>query len=138
MKINVEDGTLVFAAGAIRPGLDKQTFLNSPVGADAQAFLMNKPHSTYRIFPEQGIAATVQFTDDVLETVEILFVMKGDSAENWSEAHELARKEVHDAWLRNEIGPPPYRYTWGRLESSYDAKACVSDILVSFDNRPRF
>jgi len=137
MKISVDDGTMVFAAGTIRPGLDKQTFLNSPVGSDAEAFLMNKPHSTYRIFPEQGIAATVQFTDDVLKTVEILFEMEGDSAENWSEARELARKEVHDEWLRNEIGPPPYRYIWGRLESSYDAKACVSDILVSFDNRPR-
>jgi hypothetical protein len=79
----------------------------------------------------------VQFTDDVLETVEILFEMQGDSDENWSEARELARKELHDAWLRNEIGPPPYRFPWGRLESSYDAKACVGDILISFESDPR-
>lgn len=137
MKISVEDGTIVFASGTIRPGIDRKTFLSSPIGSNAEAFLMNTPHSTYRIFPEQGIAATVRFTDEVLEAVEILFEMQGDSSENWTEAREFARKELHDAWLRNEIGSPPYRYHWGRLESSYDGKACVSDILVSFDNCPR-
>ena len=137
MKISVEDGTVIFTAGTIRPRLDRKTFLSSPIGSDAEEFLMNKPHSTYRIFPETGIVATVQFTDHVLETVAIMFEMEDDSAENWSETRELARKELHDAWLRNESGPSPYRYTWGRLESSYDAKACVSDILVSYINHPR-
>jgi hypothetical protein len=132
MKISVEDGAVIFAAGTIRPGLDKKAFLASLLGANAEEFLMNKPHSTYRICPEKGIVATVQFTDDILETVAILFEMEDDSAENWSEVRELARKELHDAWLLNEIGPPPYRYPWGRLGSSYDAKDCVSDITISF------
>lgn len=137
MKISVEEGAVLFAAGTIRPGLDKKTFLGSLIGADAEEFLMNKPHSTYRIFPEKGIVATVQFTNDVLDTVAILFEMEGDNAEKWNEERELARKELHDAWLRNEIGPPPYRYPWGRLGSSYDAKDCVSDIMITFDKNPR-
>jgi hypothetical protein len=136
MKISTEDGTITFAAGPIGPSLDRNRFLSSPIGSGAEEFVMNEPHATYRIFPEKGIVVTAQFTGELLETVGILFQMQDDSDENWSEAHERERKMLHDAWLLEEIGPPPYRYPWGRLVSSYDPKACESEILVSFGNRP--
>lgn len=50
----------------------------------------------------------------------------------WTEAHELERKSLHDAWLLREIGKPPYIYPWGSISSEYDAKGCVSEIIVTY------
>lgn len=135
MKINVNDGTITFTAGAINAQLSRKDFLNSKIGARAEEFLINEPYATYRIFPESGIVTTVQFAGDVLETVSVLFKMQDDGPETWSEAHELERKKIHDVWLRTEIGAPPYAFAWGRILSDYDAKACESDIFVAYGAR---
>lgn len=50
----------------------------------------------------------------------------------WTEAHELERKALHDAWLLRELGNPPYDYPWGSIASEYDAKVCVSEIIVTY------
>ena len=41
-------------------------------------------------------------------------------------------KALHDAWLLREIGKAPYDYAWGSVASEYDAKGCVSEIIVTY------
>ena len=137
MKIRTEDGTISFASGTITPRLGRKDFLHSPVASGAKEFLINEPFASYLIAPEMNIATTVQFAGDVLETVSILFEIPGESTDNWSEALELERKRIHDAWLRNELGPPPYTFGWGKITSDYDPRACESDILLAYGERRR-
>ena len=87
---------------------------------------------TYRICPEPGIAAAIYFEGPKLRTLSWQLELPPELEESWSVEHELARKRVHDEWLRQEIGKPPYQFPWGRLESNYDPKGCTSAIIVSY------
>lgn len=132
MNISTDSGAITFVSGRITPDLSRSEFLSTPVGTGAEALKINEPFATFRIRPETGVIASVRFREDSLEMVSVLFEMKGESDNNWTRKRELERKAIHDKWLREEIGPPPYRYSWGEIESLFDEKACVSDIVVGF------
>jgi len=87
---------------------------------------------TYRIRPEPGIAAAVYFEGQKLRTFSWQLELPPDMEMTWSAEHELERKRVHDDWLLQEIGKPPYQFPWGRLESDYDPKSCASAIIASY------
>ena len=57
-----------------------------------------------------------------------------DAPDNVSMAHELKRKEKHDAWLREHLGELPYRYNWGVIESVFYHQHCGSEITVSYQS----
>lgn len=135
MKISTENGAITFASGAITRDLGRANFLATPIGTAAEAIREVASSATYRIQPESGVIATVRFREDALEVVIILFEMVGDSEEHWSRDRELERKAIHDKWLLAEIGPPPYRFSWGDIESLLDEKACVSEIVVGYGAR---
>jgi hypothetical protein len=44
----------------------------------------------------------------------------------------LDRKIAHDALLENELGNPPYRFSWGIVESVFDKKGGGSQIIIRF------
>jgi len=52
--------------------------------------------------------------------------------ENWSEDNELKRKELHDKWLEENLGIPPYAYDWGTVSSTYDSRAGSSSITFTY------
>ena len=54
------------------------------------------------------------------------------SWEKWSEQQELNRKAEHDSWLASELGSPPYQYSWGEIESTYDQRTGSSLISVRY------
>lgn len=132
MKISTDSGAITFASGRITPDLSRSEFLRTPVGTGAEALRIIAPFATFRVRPETGVIASVRFREDSLEMVSVLFEMKDETEENWTRKRELERKAIHDQWLREEIGPPPYRYSWGDIESLFDEKACVSDIVVGY------
>lgn len=132
MQINVTDGSVAFAGGNIDPRLDRTAFLSTPLGAKAERWFVNGPFETYRFFPEPGVVATADFRDGHMLNVSLAFDLPDDSPENWSTPHELARKERHDAWLREHLGEPPYRYNWGQVESVFYHQHCGSEITVSY------
>ena len=132
MQISVSDGLVSFAGGNIDPRQDRTAFLTTPLGARAERWFVNGPFETYRFFPEPGIVATADFRDGRILNVSLTFDLPDDSQENWSTPHELARKERHDAWLREHLGEPPYRYDWGQVESVIYHQHCGSEITVSY------
>jgi hypothetical protein len=132
MKIHSFDGLVDFELGSIEPVTDRPSFLASALGRSAEVLVENEPHMTYRIHPERGIAATVHFEGPKLRTVSFQIELPPRKEEVWSEEHELERKRLHDEWLQDELGMPPYWFPWGRLESNYDSKGCSSAIIVSY------
>ena len=63
----------------------------------------------------------------------------GSSFDDWSSKKELARRDAHDAWLRQELGDgggkgPGLSHSrpWGEAWSSYDAAGGAASIGVRF------
>lgn len=133
MKIHAADGRIEFAHGSVTSETDKASFLASPLGYAAQVVVENGPYVTYRVSPEPGIGATLLFKDERLENVAWAFRLPDDSESSWSEETEMRVKGLHDAWLVQSLGQPPYRYSWGKIVSEYDAKAVSSAIIVVYD-----
>lgn len=134
MKIRTNTGVIEFKNGHVGPAIGKAEFLASIVGTGAKLIVSNGPFETYRFVPEAGIAATVSFNGNRLASITVLMEMPTDKDRLWTEELELRRKGVHDEWLRTTLGSAPYRYIWGDVVSNFDAKGCISDIIISYAN----
>ena len=132
MKINVNEGTISFAAGIIEPNLDRTAFLKTPIGGAAKQMLVNAGYINYDISPEPDLTGSVVFKDDHLRKVFLLMRIPSDDSGQWTEELEQSRKAKHDEWLRAELGAPPYEYPWGSVTSDFDPRGCASDITVSY------
>jgi hypothetical protein len=133
MKINILDGSVDFAEGAVAPSMERQAFLDTSLGRGSRQELMNKEWWHFHVRPEAGVAANILYHGDKLHEIYVLLEVPSDEGGDWSEKHELERKAIHDTWLRRELGEPPYHYAWGRVVSEYDAKGCVSEIILVYD-----
>jgi hypothetical protein len=133
MNISVFDGSVSFDLGDVKCSQRREEFLQTPLGKLARPELINKEWWHLHLKPEPGIAANVLFKGDRLHQVYILMGIPSDKdPQGWTEEHELERKSLHDTWLRRAIGKPPYDYEWGAITSEYDAKGCVSEIIVTY------
>ncbi len=132
MKISVVDGSILFDAGSIGPHLDRSAFLATRIGVSARETLVNEGWVTLEFNPEPGILGTARFKDDQLRDLYFLMQISGDEARKWTEELEQERKEKHDAWLRDELGEPPYQFAWGKVISDFDPRGWVSEIIVSY------
>jgi hypothetical protein len=137
MKIDVSDGSVTFASGMIGPRMDRMAFLNSPIGAAAKNVMENAGYVHLHFDPEPGLHANAMFKDDRLDRLFLLMAIPSDHANEWTEAREVERKVIHDKWLRQELGKPPYEYAWGHVVSEYDAKGCESEIILVYGRRQR-
>jgi hypothetical protein len=134
MKFGIFDGSISFEHGTLKRDTDRAAFLASALGREPRRNrLVNKEWWHITVDPEPGVAANVLFRGDRLHQVYVLMTIPSDKdKDGWTEEHELERKALHDAWLRREIGKPPYDYAWGSIASEYDAKGCVSEIIVTY------
>lgn len=134
MKIDVSNGSIAFYSGTLGPQMDRAAFLSSPIGAASKCILENAGYVHLNFHPESGVHATALFKDDRLDRLFVLMAIPSDDVNEWTEARELERLTVHDTWLRQELGKPPYDYPWGRIVSEYDAKGCESEIILLYGN----
>ena len=112
--------------------MDKPTFLRSRVGASSREVVANGPWTTYSISPEPGVAASVSFENDRLRELGVQFRLPSDDTNEWSDEAEQERLVMHNAWLKAELGKPPYSYAWGEVESSFDPRGGGSDIVLHY------
>lgn len=112
----------------------REQFLASSLGVEPRRRrLVNKEWWHITVDAEPEVVANVLFRNDRLHQVWILMAIPHDrDPDGWSREHELGRKTLHDAWLRREVGDPPYQYAWGKIESEFDEKGCVSEIIISY------
>jgi hypothetical protein len=132
MKIDKITGTIEFSQGNISRSLNKEQFLDTPIGRLAKKSLVNADWSHFEIDPEGGVAGTVLFDGDAIDRLFLSMKMKSDDSEEWSVESELQRKVKHEEWLQEEMGQPPYEYPWGRVVSTFDPKGLASEIIVVY------
>lgn len=132
MNISAFNGSISFKGGTIEQHQNRMQFLDSAVGKAAKEAFVNGERRQYEIDPEPGIAGTVFFEGDRMDRVFLMMSMPSDDSKQWSEACEFERKSRHDAWLRTELGKPPYEYPWGQVTSDYDPKGCASEIIIVY------
>jgi hypothetical protein len=133
MRIDRESGSIVFPEGSIEPAMSLPRFLETDLGRSSTNSFAHAHWQHFQFDPEPGIAGTILFNEGVLDRVFLAMSMSSDETKEWSERVEHQRKERHDSWLRAELGEPPYRYTWGRVDSEYDSKGCASEIIVVYE-----
>jgi len=132
MKIQISDGSVTFADGTIGRHTDRPAFLRSRIGKSSKETLVNGPWKTYNMSPEPGVAGSAIFEGDRLRQLSVLLRLPSDDTTGWSDEAEQQRLALHDAWLKAELGEPPYRYSWGQIESSYDARGGITDIVFAY------
>lgn len=132
MRIDTKDGTVEFANGRVSAAMCRSEFLQSPLGRSAELVVENAPYVTYRIHPETGVGATLQFRDEKLLNLGWAIIMPGETDADWSVDSEMRRKHLHEEWLLKELGNPPYRFSWGRVVSDFDAKGVSSAIIAAY------
>jgi|SRR5688572_27933833 len=132
MRIGIFDGSIEFEDGAIRMKESRAEFLDTHLGHEAKQKLVNGKWWHITVEPENGIVATLIFKVDTLETVLIAMGIPSDRTGDWTRELELQRKSIHDAWLRRELGKPPYTFAWGTVASELDEKAVASEIIVAY------
>lgn len=134
MKISVFDGSISYASGTIRPRQNRSSFLATPLGRTGTEELVN-PQGDWRhvaISPEPGFGATLIYQGERLHQVLVAMDMPADRTDIWTREFEFERKAKHDAWLRAELGKPPYRYAWGQIASEFDEKGFASEIIITY------
>ena len=134
MKIDVSDGSIVFARGTVGSSTQRTEFLRSAIGNGAREQIANEPEDWRHVAidPEPGVAATLIFQGEKLHQVFVALRTTSDDTGPWTIATERERKTMHDTWLRTALGAPPYEYTWGRVTSDFDPKDPASEIIVSY------
>lgn len=135
MKIDQVLGLVSFPGITIGPHLSRQEFLQTPLGATATLGVVNAGWVTLQIQPEPHIHASLAFKDDRLVVLDAAMLMPtGEVA--WDRECELRRKALHDTWLKSELGSPPYKYSWGTVDSCFDEKGMSSGIVIVFGEFP--
>jgi hypothetical protein len=134
MRIDVSDGSIVFAGGTIRGATQRTEFLRSAIGNGAREQIANEREDWRHVAldPEPGVAATLIFQGEKLHQVFVALRTTLDDTGPWTTATERERNVKHDAWLRTALGAPPYEYSWGSVSSEIDPKDPASAIIVCY------
>ena len=51
---------------------------------------------------------------------------------DWSYENEMANKKYHDTLLEENLGQPPYVFSWGKVASVYDERSEGSEIIITY------
>lgn len=112
-------------------------FLDSALPEVSTVNVKNEPWCSWNISPAEWNGkewyATVHFHGDQLHAIHIGAGSPefGTSRNDWSEEKELRRKQYHEGVLRDELGPPPYDFSWGTVASVFDSKGGTSSIIIT-------
>lgn len=129
---DISTGTVNHTGVTLRRGETRENFLAAYAGANAQLMVENQGWSTYRFSPDQKVFFAVQFKNCVIEQICIAFALNENDPNLWTVESEAARKLLNDQMLREEIGAPPYRFSWGQIESVSDPRSGASQIIVTY------
>lgn len=120
--------------GLIYPDLTEDAFLSS-VGLKAEENILNGDYHSFDIeslvIGKTNFAARIFFKQGQLWMLS-LYLVDGSSWSNWSEEEEMRRKAKHDEFLNQELGNPPYVFSWGKVESIFDRKGGSSSIVINY------
>lgn len=140
--IDIGNGDIVFGNNIflIHSGLTKDEFLNSKFHAEV---LNEQVHtfSNYFLKPQwignHNFSVSLFFNpQNRIDFIQMSMVSDGNIPvwDDWSEDNEQNRKKAHDQWLEDNIGKPPYQYSWGEISSNYDPRSGSSMITIRYQS----
>ncbi len=135
MKIDVSDGSIVFAGGTVSGSTQRTEFLRSAIGNGAREQIANEREDWRHVAidPEPGVAATLIFQGEKLHQVFVAlrtdFGRHGsmddrDRARTENKARRLASDRARCAAVRVFLGHAS--------RSEFDPKDPASEIIVSY------
>jgi hypothetical protein len=146
--IDRETGALELAGGRIDRELTRTAFLASPLARDCSTNDMQTGWLQVDIatttIGARTFGVVLWFDRERLDHYSLCLVdpRNGNSWEGWSESKQLTLRDAHDAWLVEVLGPAErearttaeltYRFAWGEVRSTYDARSGSSSIGVRF------
>jgi hypothetical protein len=136
--IDPTTGDIDLGSGATAgPGLTEQAFRASPPGAAADPIPAAPPWSGWRVRRHGAsgamFAISLRFQAGKLALAEIVELDPDAGGwDDWSEQKELAKKARHDALLAAWLGPPPWKYAWGEVTSTFDPRGGYAGITVRY------
>ena len=99
-----------------------------------EPFVINEPWASYRIDTPDDWIVIVFFREEKLKklVVERMLstAMKSQGRDDVAVAME--NKRLHDFWLIQNLGNPPYHYRWGDVLSEYSKRDNGSSIFVVY------
>ncbi len=122
----------------VTPDLTEDAFLATPGGAEAEPFVINGPHRSYKLKPTAALGPVylpiVYFSDGRIHALHLSHPGRpGETWADWSEASERALQKTYDAWLKRTLGwRMSSRTRWGSIGTHYDAKAGFSFIYFHY------
>lgn len=141
--IDQQTGEVSFDGGIVaRPHMPEAAFLATSLGQASARRSYRNGHSRYSLPRPQMIdgrewSVSFGFTGGQLTSISLALSDKpGATWADWSEAKELLSKDQHDQILRNLLGPPPYRFAWGEVSSTYDPRGGAASITISYPIPP--
>lgn len=142
MIIDKTSGTVTIPGGSeiIPPELTRSDFLSSALGASASVCVENEPWCSWNLSPAvtNGKKWYLQlcFHADRLTRVGVTVADPNErqSWADWSREKEQDRKVQHDVLLTNDLGTPPYNFSWGKVLSVFDERSGGSSIIVEYRN----
>ena len=140
VKITQNGEILIDGVVVIKPGMSEEEFTKSLYGSKAELFLTNEGYSDYQLTVEHpddlGVAMILIFKEDTIESVEFNPLWEGSprSWSEWSLETEMEIKRKNDLFLKENLGEPPYQYSWGRVVSVFDKRDQASDIIVTYEH----
>ena len=136
MKIDVVLGTATIADVCFGAALSRVDFLKTSLGANAKVGVVNEGWITFHVEPEPGFHGSVKFKDDRLIQIVVSMPLPDGAVKAWDRELEMRRKALHDAWLSEQFGDPPYEYAWGTIASEFTEQDISSDIAITFGKFP--
>jgi len=133
-----KNGIVMISGEHINPGLSEQDFLRSFHNADPHFEGKNDGYTRYRCggMLEDGLncAFMLIFYNGILEWMicKPVWLAAPTTWHDWSETEERKIKALNDDLLKKYLGPPPYVYDWGTIESDYDARSGSSSIVIHY------
>jgi len=127
--------------GQISSELTRAAFLSSPIAEKAVVCVKNEPWCSWSLSPtvtgETTWYAHLYFHGERLNRVDLAIGATNESQswDDWTKENEMARKMVHDALLSENLGTPPYDYTWGKVFSVFDERRGGSCIIVDYEKK---
>lgn len=144
VKIDPQNGEFTVGEQHFSGRLEESEFLSSQIGKSAKKIRISESRNYYEtwqnVSSEFEVGLTLGFSNNgLLQRISAQFVRIGLRGSQWSKASEDQIKRFHDAWLKKQLGNPPYQFAWGRVKSIVEPHWYSANIIFSYTrtkNRP--
>jgi hypothetical protein len=137
VKIDQVTGEFVIGEQIFGPSLKEDEFLTSELGVASKEVRRSDCRIYYEVWkqisPKLEIGITLGFSSGgPLQRISAQFVKPGLRGSAWSKAAEDEIKCFHDKWLKEQLGPPPYQFQWGRVMSIMEPHWYSANIIIDY------